>query len=56
MLQSIYPERLRNKEGSGVDAWISLGRGTIMDFVYRLGAGEDVNMSDWMGEDGGREH
>jgi hypothetical protein len=37
MLQSTDPRRLRNKEGSKGDAWISLGRRNRIDFVGGLG-------------------
>jgi hypothetical protein len=44
MLQSTDPETLNcNKEGFRGDAWISLGRGSRIDFVGGLGIGGDGN-------------
>jgi hypothetical protein len=37
MLQSTDPERLSNKVGSRLDAWIFQGRGNRIDFVGGLG-------------------
>lgn len=38
MPQSRDPERLRNKEGTRGNAWISLGQGNRIDFAGGLGA------------------
>lgn len=43
ILQSTDPERLRNKEGTRGDAWVSLGKGNKIDFCRWTGG---VDMRD----------
>lgn len=42
----VFRPREANKEGSSGDTWISLEEGNRIDFVGRLGVGEDGNWRD----------
>lgn len=46
MQQSTNPDWLNNKKGSKWDIWISLKRQNRIDFMGRLGAGEDLSRRD----------
>ena len=50
MLQCTGAKRLDNKEPQEGHAWISLGRGSRIDFVGELVAGRDGNIGIRFGE------
>lgn len=56
MLQFTDPERVVNKEDSGKDGWISLGKETKIEIMGRLGTDGDENKRNQVGDDGQKEY